>query len=236
MKLFMITFFVLISCLHSIAQKAVIDSLNTALKTEKTDTGKAIILYYLSYYYQVYKPDSALLLAQMAYTISEKNEYLPGQSMALSEMAGAFSRLGNYAKALEYYIDQLKIEEKRNDPETIASVYMNIALIYNNEHDADKALQYISQANAIVKKNNLFQLFLYTSLNTGDIYEKINKLDSALFYTLQCLRSSIKQKNDQITGTALNNLGNIYSKKGSLQKALNFYEKSIPYLKSMQDD
>jgi len=236
MKFFTLSFFTLLISLHSFCQRAVIDSLNIALQNQKEDTDKAFTLCLLSYQFEVFKPDSALLLAERAYSISKKNKYLTGESLGLGRMAAAFNRLGNYPKALEYYLGQLKIEEKRNYPEQTASVYMNIALVYNNEHDADKALQYIYQANAIVKKNNLPELFLYTSLNTGDIYEKINNLDSALYYTLQCLRNSLKQKNDQITGTALNNLGNIYSKKGSLQQALNFYERSIPYLESMQDD
>ena len=64
MKLFALTFFAIVLGFHSIGQKAIIDSLNEALVNEKTDTGKAILLYNLSYYYQMYKPDSALLLAQ----------------------------------------------------------------------------------------------------------------------------------------------------------------------------
>jgi tetratricopeptide (TPR) repeat protein len=235
MKLFALTFFAIVFGFRSIGQKAIIDSLNEALVKEKTDTGKAIILYNLSYYYQMYKPDSALLLAEEAYTLSEKNDFLTGESWALNQMAGAFNRLGNYPKALEYYIEQLKIEEKRTDPETIASIYMNIALVYNSEKDPDKALFYAYKADSIVKRNNLPVLSLYTLLNIGDIYEKSNKLDSASFYTAQCYIQAVKQKNDLITGTALNNLGNIYSKSGKLRQALNSYKNSVPYLEAMRD-
>ena len=85
-----------------VGQTRITDSLHAALLSEKSDTGKAIILYNLSYYYQKYKPDSALLLAQTAYSISEKARFSRGLSNSLGQMAAAFSYLGNYPKALEY--------------------------------------------------------------------------------------------------------------------------------------
>jgi tetratricopeptide (TPR) repeat protein len=234
MKLFLLQFAVLI-CSFCAGQNFIIDSLRAALRSEKTDTGKAITLYRLSYYYQKYKPDSALLLAQDAYKISEKIKFSRGLSNSLGQMAGAFNRLGNYPKALEYYIEQLKIEEKNKSPEGIAGVELNIALVYNSERDTRKALYYALKSDSLVRKNNLAKLLLYTSLNIGDIYSDANELDSARVYTTRCYNESVKQKNDLITGTALNNLGNIYFRSGDLARALKNFQSSIPYLESMQD-
>ncbi|MEO7766041.1 MAG: hypothetical protein ABIS01_01400, partial [Ferruginibacter sp.] len=85
--------------------------MNAVLISEKTDTGKAIILCGLSLAYQNSKPDSALLLAQEAYFMSKNKKFIRGQSWALNQMAIAFNNLGNYPKALSYYIEYLKIEE-----------------------------------------------------------------------------------------------------------------------------
>ncbi len=222
--------------LSSLAQSKVIDSLYQQLSKAKTDTNKTAVLYNLSYYYQNNKPDSALLLGQQAYNLSKKYNFLEGESAALGTMAGAFRTIDNYPKAIEYYIEELKIEEKRSIPENISAVYINISAVYNRGHDFDKALYYILRADSIVKQNGLTGLALYTNLNTGDIYEKADQLDSALLYTQRCLSLSKQQKNDLITGTALNNLGNIYVKKQSFTEALKSYERSIPYLEEMQDD
>ncbi len=218
------------------AQTAVMDSLYKKLNKEKTDTGKAIILYNLSYYYQKYKPDSALLLGQQAYILSKKHAFLKGESGALSTMANAFQVLDNYPRAIEYYIEELKIEEKRNLPENISGVYINMSAVYNSEHDVDKALYYILQADSIMKQYHLTELALYTDLNIGDIYEKADQLDSALYYTQRCYALSLQQKNDLITGITLNNLGNIYVKKKKFAEALTSYQNSIPYLLKMQDE
>jgi len=90
MKQLKILILALAICKAGICQNSTIDSLHNILKKEKTDTGRVYALYDLSYRYQVYKPDSALLIAQQAYDLSIKIGFLKGESTALDGMAGAF--------------------------------------------------------------------------------------------------------------------------------------------------
>ena len=235
MKLLILIVSIVVCSFQSKSQSAIIDSLKVTLQKANTDTGRAIILYNLSYYYQKYKPDSALIYAQKAGDLSKKNKFIKGESNSLGLKGGAYNRLGNFPKALECYIEQLKIEEKSPRPEYIASVYLNIGLVYSSEKDALNAIKFVRLADSIVEKNNLSELFLYTSLDLGDIYSNNNQLDSALSFTQRCYDESIKQKNDLITGTALNNMGNIYYKSGAYFRALDNFRRSIPYLRAMQD-
>jgi tetratricopeptide (TPR) repeat protein len=225
----------LFSYLISPGQSSMIDKYKDSLNIEKTDTGKAIFLYKLSYYYQNYKPDSALLLAQSSYALSQKAEFGRGKTSSLGQMAKALNRLGNFPKALEYYLEQLKLLEKKKDPEDIASVYLSIALVYNSQQDAPHAVYYAHKADSIAQTNKLPELRLYTTLDIGDIYSNNNQLDSALAYTMLCYNESTRQGNDLITGTALNNMGNIYFKSGEYSRSLEKFKSSIRYLESMQD-
>src|SRR5450432_3950492 len=84
------------------AQNRAVDSLKTALENEKTDTGKITLLYTLSQAYQNSKPDSALLLAREAYSMSKNKKFIGGESWSLGEMAVAYNRIGDFPKALEY--------------------------------------------------------------------------------------------------------------------------------------
>lgn len=220
-------------------QRQAIDSLNKVLAKEKTDTEKAIILYRLSASYQTFKPDSALLYAQSAYTYSTKIKFLRGQSWALNQMAVAYNRLGNHPLALENYIHSLKIEEQRGYADNIAIAHMDISLLYVSEKDTKKALYYALIADSIIQKNNTADfagLALYSLLNIGDIYEKADKLPEALSYTTRCYNSALKAGNQLITGSALNNLGNIYVKMGIPRQAIICYVTSIPYLTAMYDN
>lgn len=213
-----------------------IDKYRDSVNLEKTDTGKAIFLYKLSYYYQNYKPDSALLLAQESYALSEKAGFSRGKTSSLGQMAKALKSLGNFSKALEYYLEQLQLLEKKKDPEDIASVYLSIALVYNSQQDATHALYYAYKADSIALHHTLPDLRLYTTLDLGDIFSNNNQLDSALHYALACYDQSIAQKNELITGTALLNMGNIYFKTGEYPLAISKFKSSMAYLQSMQDN
>src|SRR5688572_13360804 len=217
------------------AQNTMIEKYLDSLTREKTDTGKAIYLYKLSYYYQNYKPDSALLLAQTSYELSKKTDFTRGKNSSLGQMAKALNRMGNYDKALEFYLQQLELLEQQSDPEDIASAYISIAMVYNSQKDFQHALHYAYKADSMARANNLAYLRLYTTLDLGDIYSNKGQLDSALHYTMLCYGESVRQENDLITGTALNNLGNINLQGGNYQPALTNFRSSIPYLIDMQD-
>jgi signal transduction histidine kinase len=217
------------------SQNRAADSLNNLLKYEKTDTGRIILLYEISHAYQNTQPDSALLLAQDAYFQSKKKKFVRGESWALNQMATAFNRIGNFPKALEYYIEQLKIEEKRGYDDNIAGNYLDIALVYNNSKDYDMAIVYAKKADSLINENKFEELSLYSLLDIGDIYEKKNMLDSALAYTEKCYAKSIAVNNTLISGTALGNLGNINLKSGNDSEAFRNYKAALPLLRSVND-
>ena len=218
-----------------LAQNTTIDSLHLALENEKSDTGKIVVLYKLAEAYQGSKPDSSLLLAQEAYFLAKNKKFIKGESWALNAMAVSYNSIGNFPKALEYYIEQLKIEETRGYPDNIASVYLDIALLYDNAKDYDQALLYAKKGDSIIIANKFEELSLYSLLNIGEIYEKKNQLDSALDYTKRCYAKSTKANNNLIRGTALNNLGNIYLKSRDYSQAFSNYKSALPLLGSSND-
>ena len=223
------------TCFTVFAQNRAIDSLYKELSYQTTDTGRAIALYNLSYYYHKYKPDSAMMLAKQSFDLSKKIKFLRGESWALSSIANAFHALHNYPKAIEYFIAQMKIEEKRAIPENIGSAYLSIALVYNSEKEVKKALFYAFKADSIAKANKLPELALFAKLNIGDIYEKADSLSLAMVYTQNAYELSLLQKNELITGTSLNNLGNIYIKRADFTQAFAYYKRSIPFLTAVED-
>lgn len=235
MKLIALILFFLFSSVAGFSQKKVLDSLYKNLTTQKTDSGKISLMYDLSYTYQKSKPDSALILAQQAYKLAKKSKFLKGESWALNALANAFHSLHNYPRAIEYYIEELKIHEKRDKPKNMATTYLSMAVVYSSEKEYSKALFYASKAEKIAKENSFADIMLYAKLNVGDIYEKSNQLTSAMIYTHNAYQLSLLQKNDLIMGTSLNNLGNIYLKREDYKNAINYYQKSIPILENVGD-
>jgi tetratricopeptide (TPR) repeat protein len=244
MRRFFIVLYVVLFCSAALGQNAQIEFYKDSLKKAPADSNKAYCLYILSYYYQNYKPDSALTLAQSAYELSKKSSFLRGKIGSLGQIALAFNKLGNFSKALKYYIEQLKLIETTQDPYDIGTAYLSIALIYNSQKDVVNALNYAYKADSILwihhvdsdsKLDLLDTLSVITYLDIGEIYSDKGQLDSALQYTLTCYQKSLNLKYPLITGTALNNLGNIYLKKADFDNALNYFRSSIPLLDSTQD-
>lgn len=229
----------LLFSLKNQSQQKTIDSLTTLLTATKNDTTKVLIMCDLSYAYQSYKPDTALLIAQRALTLAGEKTFLKGQSRASDAMAGAFQSLGDNAHALEYYLKCLKINEQRKLPGTLgaenaAAININIANVYINNDDTTQAVQYIIKADSIVEKFGIDYLRTYVYLNTGNIFEKTNRLEDALVYTYKCY--NLAEKDSLMLGSCLNNMGNIFLKMGDRNKAISSYVKSYPYLYVMQDN
>lgn len=218
------------------AQTYNIDTLQHHLKTVKADTDKVNILWQLGQEYQNLKPDMALLYGQKAYKLATKINYTEGASSALTVIASAYNRTGNYPKALTYYIKVLKIEETRNVPEKLALAIMNIATVYHLQGDKVKALSFALRADSVITKENIEWLKVYSLLNLGDMYEKAGKIPTALDYTQKAYTLAVESEDDFMIGSALNNFGNIYAKKGNAKLAVDNYTQAIQYLETTNDE
>lgn len=223
------------SSFYAQSQQTILDSLRNALEIDHSDTGRVLTLCYMSTQYQNLNPDSALFTAKQAYTLAKKIDYIKGQARSLSELAAAYSSIGDFPKALDCYLQWMKIEEIRGLPGNIAYVDLDIALLYTNAKDYDNALFYGRKSDSIIKQYKIDVLTPYVYLNMGDIFEKKNMLDSALAYTYNCLEKSKESSNDLLVGTALNNLGNIYSKMKMYKPAHDNYLEGLSYLEKSND-
>ncbi|MFN8237958.1 MAG: tetratricopeptide repeat protein [Chitinophagales bacterium] len=219
-----------------LAQNNTIDSLKKVLKTEKTDSARVIILCFLGQEYEQFRPDTAMLYAQQAYKISTKIKYADGIARAANGIGNVYRLIGNYPKALEYFIQKLKIEEQRNNPNKLAIVLMNIAGVYHMEQEEEKALEYQMKADSIIDAARMDDLKIYSLLNLGDMYEKSGKLQAALLSTEKAYTIALKEKDVSLTGSILNNLGNIYAKLGDTLRAVKQYQSALPYLEQTQNE
>lgn len=220
-------------CSVVLAQNHKTDSLYNLLNQPQPDTTKADILIELGREYQLTNSDSTFLLSYQAYRISIKNKYLSGISRSATLIGNVYLETGNYPKALEYYIEKLKIEENRKNSESMAVVNMNISNVYHKEGNYSKAFFYAFISDSIIDVNKLNYLKFNSLLNLGDLFEKSGNLTSALEFTLKTYALAVKENNINFKGAALNNLGNIYAKMNKDSLAILNYKKALPILESV---
>ncbi|HTK20747.1 MAG TPA: tetratricopeptide repeat protein, partial [Mucilaginibacter sp.] len=127
----------------SVAQQKQIDSLNSLIKTDKIDTAKAAHLYALSRLYSHSSPTTSIQLAQEVYNIAQANNNYRLTNRSLNLMANSFTSMGDYNKAMQLYLKNLKLEEEHNDTYNIIQSYNNIGSAYNSKADYQKSLQYL---------------------------------------------------------------------------------------------
>lgn len=219
-----------------LAQKAKADSLARLLAAEQEDTGRVTLMWRLASAASVYNPDTALALSFQALSLARKIKYAEGESRAIGILANTFMKIGNYPKALELNIEKLKIEEKRDKPHNLASVLMNIGIVYVLQEEYAMALQYYARADSVIRKYNVELLKYNIALNTGDAYDRLNQSDSAFVYYSRSLEIAKENGEADYIGISMTGLGHTYRKLGNKLESLLHYQKGIRYLQEAHDD
>jgi tetratricopeptide (TPR) repeat protein len=218
------------------AQKNKVDSLKQLLKTETTDTGRVKLMWQIARDMSRYNPDSAIIAAQQALQLARKINYLEGQSRSLGILSNALTKIGNYPKALELNIEKLRLEEQRNNPTNLASVLMNIGIIYVYQDEYRKALEYYAQADSVIRQFSVDTFLFSILLNIGDAYDRLNISDSAYVHFNKSLDLAKRSGNSNRIGLSMTGLGHSFRKLGSNEKALFNYRTAIKNLKAANND
>ncbi|HMU47719.1 MAG TPA: tetratricopeptide repeat protein [Chitinophagaceae bacterium] len=228
----------LLLCVHSrlAAQKQKADSLNLLLKTEQEDTIRVRLMWQMASAIGIYNPDSALKLSFKALSIARNIDYTEGESRSIGVLANTFLRIGNYPRALELNIEKLKLEEKRNKPRNMASVLMNIGVVYAMQEEYDKALEYYYQSDSLIQLHNIESIKYNIALNTGDAYDRLNLSDSSYHYFSKSLEIARKLEDIDLIGTSMTGLGHSYRKQGRFNESLVNYQDAIQLLGQAHDD
>ncbi len=184
----------------------------------------------------MYDPDTSLQLAQKALYLAQKTKYVEGESRSLGVLAVAFRQIGNYQKALEFLLQKLKIEEARNSPRNLASVLINIGIVYINLEQYNEALVYYKRADSVITQNDVKDLQYYIANNLGDVYERLNLNDSAYNYFTRAVQIATALNDDDLKGTSIIGLGHVYLKQQKFDLASQSYKAALTYLEASNDE
>ena len=155
MRRFLLFILFIVCTINLMAQKQKVDGLALKLESEKIDTNRVTLLWEMADASNLYNPDSSVSLAYKALSLAQKIKYTEGESRSLGILATAFTKIGNYPKALEFYLQKLQIEENRNSPGNLASALINIGILYFYQEQYEAALSYCKKADSVIQKNHV---------------------------------------------------------------------------------
>ena len=229
-------FLALLSPITGNTQRQNVDSLRQLLERETIDSNRVTFLWQMAGNMYLFSPDSALFLAQEALALARQINFTEGESRSLGVVANTFLRLGNYPRALEYHLQKLQLEEKRNSPRNLAIVLMNIGVAYVFQEEYRKAIAYYLKSDSVIILHNIEGLKYYIYLNIGDAYDKLDVLDSAFLFYNSALKEAQNIPDDDKIGSALTGLGHIYRKQSNFILSDSSYKQATRYLSAANDD
>jgi two-component system NtrC family sensor kinase len=231
MKRFICCLLVFCFMAHTSAQNIFSDSLERLLAGEKEDTSRVMLLAELAASYAHSKTDTALLLAHQGLILARQTKFIRGQAYSLYRTGYVLANAGNYANALDIFLQAQKMAESITDQLLLCRINSSIADVYNYLGDYEQSNVYIFKAKEIAEALHDNGWTVNCLFNLGINYDKLNWLDSAFMYLHHANELVLNlgnggDKEDGI-GVISNILGNIYFKKGEDSLAMKYYRKSV---------
>jgi tetratricopeptide (TPR) repeat protein len=235
MKKILLLLFLALCINKSYAQNRLKDSLKLLLQKEKQDTSRVMLLNELNFYYGGNKPDTTMLLALEALSLSQRIGFVKGETASLNRIGLTYWTVGNNPKAMEAFLKALKLDEKINNLVGIARDLNGIGHIYRDQGQYYQAIDYYLKSRKLTEQLNN-RLVIAGLVGLSRSYFGLKLYDSARVYAQQGYEISSKNNNPFGTGTFLSLMGDIYSETGQKKLALEYYRLSIPFSKLMEND
>jgi tetratricopeptide (TPR) repeat protein len=213
------------------AQRAKIDSLKKALLSVH-DSARIECLNLLSLVYSYLNSDTAKSFATKAYTESLAIHYLPGELMALNNIARiAGHGFHDFLQQEKISLQIIQQYKDGSDIKVLVDAYMNLALAlfcqsaFEKSRDACQAVIQLAKKTADKKRSaEALTIIGCISLETGNYERSFDYFNESL----GIFRSIDDSYN---TAILLAKVGDLYRLAGDHKTALNFYFQSLEYPK-----
>ena len=155
--------------------------------------------------------------------------YEAGIASSYGNIGYAYSELGNYPLALEYYLKSIKISKKNSDAEKMAIQYNNMGEVYREIGRFDEAITYYKKSLQIysVKRDTNSLAYLYNNL--ASVYKKQGRYKQALDNYNKALEIMQHYNDDRSSAVILSNIGAVYQDWKRNDLALNFFMQALAY-------
>jgi len=158
-------------------------------------------------------------------TFTEIND-LQGQSNMLNNLGAIYFYQGDDAKALDYYLQSLRLAEGIKDSLRIATALVNIGAVYSGKESShDLAAKYYKQSIEMSESLGDYDAIGTSSVNLGELYLADDADSSALYYFEKALEAYRKSTTGNVP-YALNGIGKAYAKRKEFDIAINYFSQA----------
>ena len=130
-----------------------------------------------------------------------------GLAAAYNNLGVAYRTQGAMDKALEYYVQALRIYETLDNREGISSTKNNMANIYSIKRDYDQSMKYLEESHKAFVELNDTEKIIGSLNNLGNLHAEMQMEEKALEYYTQAF--NLSEKNGKRFADPLTNIGNL---------------------------
>jgi len=217
-----------------------IDSLRQVLTETTIDSLRVDVLIEIAWVYLFQqKRDSAFVNAQQAFDLANKIKYLRGEFGARTQLATVFKDAGDYSKALNLALQNLKMAEQYNDTLRAYFMYRLLSFTYIESNDLQKVREYAQKNRQLIHSGffkNEKDILLYSQLGYVNIlaeaFERLNQLDSAIYYRRISYQNALSLGDNETLAIASGGFASILAKTKRYDEAFHVYLATMTYAKA----
>jgi signal transduction histidine kinase len=178
-------------------------------------------------YYSKSDYDSAIIVFQFTYELSEQLNGAIDKAGALLNIGGSLEEKGNAVQAASYFNSALLIFDSLNHPYGIATASYNLANIFQDQGDYDKALSYYTKVAEIDSTTGNKRDFASTLASIAEIMLHKNDTFSALTNYKRSIALYDATSANCLKVVSINNLGDLFLDLKQLDSAKKYIDQAL---------
>jgi len=207
------------------AQPSYRDNLKQGLMAAKEDTNKVNIYAELTLSYMWQYPDSAIKYGTPGLDLASELNFHGKDAFIFFALSEAFSKKGNFPKALQVALKSLSQATKSGEFGEISLANLTVGNVYYYSGEYQKALEYfrrIWQIRSSISPEDTYR----GTASLGATFFHLNQVDSALYYLEMAYSYGEKKKSGRWLIPYFY-LGKTYLSRQQYDTALHFYREGI---------
>ncbi|MBL7711155.1 MAG: tetratricopeptide repeat protein [Chitinophagaceae bacterium] len=177
------------------------------------------------------KPDSLYLALKDQYNLAVQERNRSSQGALLEKMGELSFHMGQYAQALEYYLDASQLFRQDNKQNELAYNYIYLGILYYYNRDTTRSNNYFRQALSRFRQQKDRKGLAIAYGNIGFLFEKARLYDSASHYQNLALKEYHTTNDKAGMAKIYENIGSIYEDLSQYDSAMANFRKALQLYK-----
>jgi serine phosphatase RsbU (regulator of sigma subunit) len=183
----------------------------------------------------LYQPDSLRLMAIQMLDTAKYYNLNVHQALACELIGKSYRHIGNFSKAIVYFMNALKYFNLANDLKGQAFIKYYLGDLYNRMGDNQSAIRFFRESLFIYEELNKPKNMASCLNGIGVLFQEQNQNDSALFYFHKSLNIKREVKDVKGSANSLNNIGLVYFNLTMFDSARYYYKEAYDIMNNLGD-